>query len=104
MTREPLPNRREGISFDFKHSNVHFTASVGFYPDGRPGEVFAFCHKTTSEYDLLARDAAIVLSFALQHGACIDGIRKALLRDRDDGPATLIGSICDTISAMGEAS
>ena len=42
---------------------------------------FSQNHKSNSSADTNARDAAIVTSIALQHGAELEIIRKALCRD-----------------------
>jgi hypothetical protein len=79
--RRYLPNRRPCESFTFELDRLRFTASVGRFPDGRIGELFLNNHKSGNQVDTNARDSAIILSFALQHGADVDEIRKALCRD-----------------------
>ena len=79
--RERLPNRRASETFTFELEGLRFTASVSRFPDGRIGELFVNNHKAGNQVDTNARDAAILLSFALQHGADVDAIRKALCRD-----------------------
>jgi hypothetical protein len=79
--RERLPNRRATETFTFELDGLRFTASVSRFPDGRIGELFVNNHKAGNQVDTNARDAAILLSFALQHGADVDAIRKALCRD-----------------------
>ena len=56
-------------SFDFEAMNLRFTASVSRYPDGRISELFLDNHEAGSAIGAPARDAAIVFSFAVQHGA-----------------------------------
>jgi hypothetical protein len=81
---------------------------VGRFPnDGRIGELFLVNHKSGNQSDTNARDAAIILSFALQHGADIDAIRKALCRDsagRALGPVGAALDVLATIEAEGEKS
>lgn len=81
MPRLRLPPRRLCESFTFELDGLRFTASVGRFPDGRIGELFLNNHKSGNQSDTNARDAAIILSFALQHGADIEEIRKALCRN-----------------------
>ena len=95
--RARLPNRREHETLEFWHAGLGFTLGVCRYPDGRLAEVFISAHKTTSAMEAVARDAAIVLSMALQHGAPLFVIRSALSRDSDGGPATLIGAAIDAL-------
>jgi hypothetical protein len=81
MTRHRLPDRRASMLFDFESMGMRFTASVSRYPDGRVSELFVDNHKAGSAIGTLVRDAAIILSFALQHNADIEAIRCALGRD-----------------------
>ena len=67
--RERLQNRRPCESFSFELNGLRFTATVGRFADGRPGELFLNNRKSSNQSDTNARDAAILLSFALQYGA-----------------------------------
>jgi hypothetical protein len=60
---------------------LRFTASASRYADGRLAEVFLDNHKAGSSIGTLVRDSAIVFSFAVQHGADPESIRRALCRD-----------------------
>jgi hypothetical protein len=77
---------------------LRFTASVGRFADGRIGELFLTNHKSGNQSDTNARDAAIVLSFALQHGADINEIRKALCRDSAGRALGPIAAVLDIIA------
>jgi hypothetical protein len=79
--RERLPDRRASESFTFELNGLRFTATVSRFSDGRIGELFLNNHKFGNQSDTNARDAAILLSFALQHGADIQAIKRALCRD-----------------------
>ena len=81
FTRERLPDRRANESFSFELNGLRFSATVSRFPDGRIGELFLNNHKFGNQSDTNARDAAILLSFALQHGADLETIRRALCRD-----------------------
>ena len=80
MNRRRLENRRPALTFDLEVGGLRYTATVGRFPDGRIGEVFLNNHKSNSAADVNARDAAIAFSFAVQHGAGPDAIRRALSR------------------------
>jgi hypothetical protein len=87
-------------NFDFDHINQNwqafaYKATVGYYPDGRPGEVFLSAAKITTDMDISARDAAILLSFALQHGVDAERLRAAMTRDPEGKPLGVIGSLLD---------
>src|SRR5881392_2862141 len=79
--RERLPNRRASETFQLEVAGLRYTATVSRFADGRIGELFLSNHKSNSGADVAARDAAIILSFALQHGADISAIRRALCRN-----------------------
>jgi hypothetical protein len=88
-TRERLPNRRLGETFELEVAGLRYTCTVGRFPDGRVGEIFLNNHKSNSAADTNARDSAIVFSIAVQHGADVETIRKAVCQDshgRASGP------------------
>jgi hypothetical protein len=76
-----LPNRRASETFDVEVAGLRYTATVSRFADGKIGELFLSNHKNNSSADTNARDVAIVFSFAVQHGADPEAIRKALCRD-----------------------
>jgi hypothetical protein len=98
VSRQRLPNRRHAYTFDFEHAGLKYTATVGRFADGRPAELFIQNHKTNSGADVNARDAAILVSFALQFGADADVIRKALSRDSQGRPSGVVGAALDIIA------
>jgi hypothetical protein len=53
-----------------------------------------------SPLEALARDCAIVVSIALQHGAPLETIRDALTKEHDGSPATLLGSAIDAMEQL----
>jgi hypothetical protein len=96
--RRRLPNRRPCESFSFELNGLRFTASIGRFDDGRIAEVFLNNHKAENQSDTNARDAAILLSFALQHGADINTIRRALCRDSNDRALGPVAAALDIIA------
>jgi hypothetical protein len=96
--RERLPNRRASEVFNFEAMDLRFTASISRYPDGRVSELFCDNHKAGSAIGTLVRDSAILLSFALQHGANIEAIRCALCRDNSGHALGPIGEALDIIA------
>jgi hypothetical protein len=99
--RERLPNRRASESFTFELNGLRFTATVSRFPDGRVGELFLTNHKFGNQSDTNARDAAILLSFALQHGADLEAIRRALCRDSQGRALGPIAEALDIIARAG---
>jgi hypothetical protein len=96
-SRRRLPNRRYSESFEFALNGLRFTATVSRFDDGRPGEIFLTNHKAGNQSDTNARDAAIILSFALQHGADISDISKALCRDSQGRALGPVGACLDVL-------
>jgi hypothetical protein len=79
--RRRLPNRRASETFAIQCNGLDYTATVSHFDDGRLGEIFLTNHKVGSAVDTAARDSAIMASIALQCGAELETIRKALCRD-----------------------
>ena len=68
------------------------------FSDGHLGELFLNNHKAANQSDTNARDAAIILSVALRHGADINEIRKALCRDSNGKALGPVGAALDLIA------
>jgi hypothetical protein len=100
--RERLRNRRAHMLFDFEAMGMKFTTSVSRYDDGRPSELFTDNHKAGSAIGTLVRDSSIILSFALQHGADVEAIRRALSRDSEGTPLGPLGVALDIIASDGD--
>jgi hypothetical protein len=99
MQRTRLPNRRLNETFSLECAGLAYTATISRFPDSRVAEIFLTNHKAGSAADIGARDAAIACSIALQCGADLETIRKALCRDprgKANGP---LGVALDEIAA-----
>lgn len=91
--RHRLPSRRQTYTAAFVHQGKRFVGSASLYPGkGKPewGEIFLNYPKGGEVSDL-ARDAAVLVSVALQYGAPLTEIRKSLTRlePRDQPGLTL---------------
>ena len=53
--RERLPNRRTAETVTFQRDGAQFEMTVGYYPDGRVGEVFLNADRANSLLDFLGR-------------------------------------------------
>jgi hypothetical protein len=95
--RNRLPDRRGCELIDFESMGLRFTAGVGHYPDGRVGEIFIDNHKAGSAIGTRVRDSAIVLSLAIQHGADLESIRRALGRNGDGHALGPLGVVLDLL-------
>jgi hypothetical protein len=101
MTREPLPQRRRCETISYRVGNLIYQASIGYYPDSRPGEIFLDCSKSGTDVQIAARDSAIVASFALQHGVTSESIRSALTRAPDGSAEGPLGVLLDLLQMTG---
>lgn len=100
--RARLPNRRAHELINFDHRGYRYTAGVGRFADGRLAEVFLnVSGRVGTEIETVARDAAILASLALQHGASVETIRHALTRNVDGSASGAIGTLLDMLAAEG---
>jgi hypothetical protein len=95
--RDRLPNRRSAVTTSFERDGARFEMTAGYYPDGRPGEIFLSADRANSLLDFLMSDAAILASLALQYGAPLDEIKHALKRTTGGEAASPIGTALDCI-------
>jgi hypothetical protein len=96
--RRRLPNRRASETFDVEIVGRHYRATISRFADGRIGEIFLSNNKSGSDSDTAARDSAIVCSIALQHGADVETIRKALCRDGRGNASGPLGVALDILA------
>jgi hypothetical protein len=97
--RRRLPDRRTNWSFNFEVGGLGYCATFSRFDDGSIGELFLSNHKSNSQADTNARDAAITFSLAVQHGADPEVIRKALCRDSQGRPSGPLAAALDKIAA-----
>jgi hypothetical protein len=98
LRRDRLPNKRACETTSFQRDGARFEMTVGYYPDGRVGEIFLNADRANSLLDFLMSDAAILASLALQYGAPLDEIMHALKRDTRGTAASPIGAALDLIA------
>ena len=91
--RETLPNRRRSEAVDFMHDGVWYVGRVARYADGRLAEVFLDAGKVGTTAHTLAKDAAVVISLALQYGVPLETIERALTQERD-------GTMCGPVGKL----
>src|SRR5262245_56475528 len=100
--RERLPNRRSAETWDIEALGLKFRATVGRHPDGKIGEIFLSNHRVNSMAGIMASDAAVVASIALQYGVPLDVIRHALMRDSRGKPSGPLGVVLDQLAREEE--
>jgi hypothetical protein len=99
-TRRILPQRRSAETFQLRFWNQPVSVTVGYYEDGAPGEIFVDAGKTGQDVQSTARDAAVVLSLALQHGATVATIKHAVTRSGNGEASSILGAIIDQLSSF----
>ena len=97
VAREILPNRRETDTFRFDHEGHRYFGSVSRFKDGRPAEVFLDAGKPGASIQAIARDGAVFVSLALQHGCPLEVLRKAITRLDDGSAAGPFGKLLDIV-------
>jgi len=98
--RARLPNRRLAETFELEVAGLRYTATIGRFPDGSVGEIFLNNHKSNSAADTNARDSAIVCSIAIQFGADLETIRRALCRDSQGRASGPLAAVLDHIAEI----
>lgn len=100
--RELLSARRRSETFHMKFGgqNADYAVTLGYYDDGRLGEVFIDGAKTGSEMSGITHDAAVLLSIGLQYGVPIATLRHAVSRETSGAAATIIGAVLDKIKQL----
>lgn len=104
MTRNVLSNRRHHELIEFGFWNIDFTVGIGrdVRADGGNSypiqELFINAGKTGAAMETMSRDAAVLMSIALQHGAPIETMRRAVTRNVDGTPQGPIGKLLDLLA------
>jgi hypothetical protein len=95
--RRRLPNRRASTSFGIEVSGLRFTCTASRYGDGTLGEVFIVNHKGGSSAGIMASEAAIAASLAMQFGCPLETLRRALSRDASGRATGPLGAALDLL-------
>ena len=105
-SRKRLPNRRPNQTCVIRWAGrddqpTEFSVTVGFFMDGRPGEVFANGPKVGSAMQALLEDSCVAVSIALQHGVAPADLARSMGRtpvsDVETRPASIIGAIAEVL-------
>jgi len=104
MNRRRLTDRRLAETFELEVAGQRYSCTVGRFPDNSIGELFLNNSKSNSAADTHARDSAIVFSFAVQHGADPEAIRRALSRDSQGRATGPLGTALDHIARLNSVS
>ena len=78
---------------------VDCAVGLGRYDSGKIGEVFISTRKIGTSSDVIVRDAAVIISLALQYGAPADVLARAITRDADGKPSGPIGELLEHLAS-----
>ena len=95
--RTRLRDRRASETFSLECAGLAYIATISRFDDGRLAEIFLTNHKAGSAADTAARDAAITCSLAIQFGADVETIRRALCRDSRGNASGPLGVALDML-------
>ena len=106
-TRQYLPDRRPSVTRTFGWSGKEFSVSVGYWLDGRPGEIFMDGPKTGSDMRAILADACVVVSLALQHGiepaALAHSMARIPVSATETKPASVLGAVVEMLAEGPDA-
>jgi hypothetical protein len=92
-----LPNRRLSTTFTFELGGLHYVATASSFDGGNLAEIFLTSLHAGSAAGIMASDAAIAASLALQNGCSVEVLRKALSRDARGNAASPLGVALDLL-------
>lgn len=92
--KQPLPNRRNGITQKYYLGEITIYLRTGDYPDGSLGEIFIDLDKTGATLRAIMNCFAIMVSIALQHGVPLERIVDKFLHTRFE-PAGMVQCSAD---------
>jgi ribonucleoside-diphosphate reductase alpha chain len=100
--RAVLPNRRVSQTIRFDNGGHRYYATMGYASledrlAGKPMEVFVDAGQPGSALQHVTRDAAVILSLALQYGAPVSVLRDAVTRLDNGAPAGPFGCLLDLL-------
>ena len=101
--RVRLPDRRFAETVMLEHDGARFMVTIGFYPDGRPGEVFTHGARSGSNIDGLLADACVVVSCLIQHSVDPASLAASMGRLGNTKPASIIGAVVDLVATTSAA-
>ena len=99
IERQRLPSRRQAETVDIKVGGNVYQLSIGYYDDGRIGEVFLGGPRSGSDMQGLLADLGVVISRLFQHGDTPSSLAVGMARLGDGTtPASIVGVIADVLA------
>lgn len=98
--RQPLSTRRKNQSMELVFDGMRFQLTVGFYPNGRIGEVWLNGPRPDSALYHITQDACVLISHLLQRFASPHTLYDSLPRKADGASASVIGAIIELLMSL----
>lgn len=97
--RQRLPDRRQAETLNIEVAGNVYQLSIGYFADGRVGEVFLGGPKSGSDMQGLLADLGVVISRLFQHGDTPLSLAAGMARLGDGTtPASIVGVIADALA------
>jgi hypothetical protein len=100
MKRKSLPNRRNHETHELMHWGFNYEIGLGRDSKDQIREVWINGGKSGTQVETSSRDAAVILSIALQYQVPVKDMQRAVMRNLDGTPQGPIGAILDLIVEM----
>ncbi len=101
--RQPLSPRRKNQSMELVFDSMRFQLTVGFYPNGRIGEVWLNGPRPDSALYHITQDACVLISHLLQRFVSPHTLFDSMPRKADGSSASVIGAIIELLMSLPEA-
>ena len=101
--RRRLPDRRRSAATDAAWRGGVFVVQVGFFDDGRPGEVFAKGRRERGEMGAMVDKACILMSRLLQRGCPVSEIVRDATKDPTGEAETPLDAVMLALASLAGA-
>lgn len=101
--RQPLLPRRKNQTIELVFEAVRYQLTIGFYENGRIGEVWLNGPRPDSALYHITQDACILISHLLQRFTSPHTLYDSLPRKADGAPASVIGAIIELLMSLPES-
>lgn len=90
---ETLPPRRRNRTVEFVYGGFRFQLIIGYYRDGRIGEVSLAGPRSGTALSHIAEDASALITELLQRYVSLETLTQLIRRTEDGGAESIIGEI-----------
>jgi len=90
---ESYPSRWQNRTLEFAFQGFRYQLTVGFYPDGRIGEVTLAGPRSGSALAYIALDSCALVNELLQRYVSVETLTELIQRTPEGGAESIIGEI-----------